>query len=299
MWGGPRRFQSPLSQEIIDRHSVRYVSVFHRTVILCLRISDRFVFVLLTDSVGKLKGMIEDATRVPSHEQRLLFGGKQLKDDLTLTDYKIQSDSNMQLALRLRAGSAAAAGSTQPTNGGRVLVVGAGPTGMIMTCQLAMHKVPVKLIDRLAEPATNSRAFTIHARTLELLGQMGLAEKFLAKGIKTNSMEYHFPGKEETPNLDFRSLDSQFPFCLTINQAETEAILREHVSEMGIEIAWNTELVSLEDMKNGRVTATLKMQEDHEAKNEFEYIIGCDGVYSTVRRQMKVRVESTFAACSK
>ena len=149
----------------------------------------------------------------------------------------------------------------------RVLIVGSGPTGMILAAQLKATGIPVHLIDRLGAPTTTSRAFTIHARTLEQLGQMNLQDAFLAKSIKTTSMDYHFPQKEETPKLDFTALDSVYPFCLTINQADTETILREHLTELGVAIEWNTQLESLTQNEDGTITVTLKNNTTDSAEN--------------------------------
>ena len=172
-------------------------------------------------------------------------------------------------------------------NENRVLIVGSGPTGLIMASRLTALGVPVRIIDRLAEPTTTSRAFTIHARTLELLGQMGLADTFLDQSIKTFSMDYHFPMKDDIPKLDFTALDSVFPFCLTINQADTEAILREHLASLGVNTEWNTSLDSFVD--EGGLTATLHHADTGEIEvTQAEWLIGCDGFHSAVRRQMGI-----------
>ena len=170
----------------------------------------------------------------------------------------------------------------------RILIVGAGPTGMIMAGQLARLDVPVRLIDRLDDPVTTSRAFTIHARTLELLGTMGLAETFLSKSLKTLSMDYHFPQKaaDDVPKLDFSELDSTFPFCLTIDQADTEAILREHIQGLGVEVEWGTRLTDFAETPSG-VEVTLEAGGRSETA-EVDWLVGCDGFYSTVRKQLEL-----------
>lgn len=175
-----------------------------------------------------------------------------------------------------------------------VLIVGSGPTGMIVAAQLAMYGLPVRLIDKLSQPSTTSRAFTIHARTLELLAQMGLADAFLDKSIKTYSMDYHFPMKEEVPKLDFRALDSVYPFCLTINQADTETILRDYLDQLGVKIEWQRELVSFEETENGRFHITLNHTDTQQTEQlTTDWLIGCDGVRSVVRQQMNVALDGS------
>lgn len=177
-----------------------------------------------------------------------------------------------------------------------VLVVGSGPTGLIMAGRLAALDVPVRIIDRLEQPVSTSRAFTIHARTLELLAQIGLADTFLDHSLKVLSMDYHFPMKEDTPRLDFTKLDSVYPFCLTINQSDTEAILRDHLASLGVEIEWQTKLESFEQAEDS-VTATLLHQDTGERETtEVEWLIGCDGFHSTVREQMNISLEGDVYA---
>ncbi|MEP7286055.1 MAG: FAD-dependent monooxygenase [Chloroflexota bacterium] len=169
-----------------------------------------------------------------------------------------------------------------------VLVVGSGPTGLIMASQLLRRGVSCRLIDRLEQPVTTSRSFTIHARTLELMTQLGLHDKFRAHGLPTYAMTYHFMGKEETPAVDFTELDSPYPFCLNINQNETEAILRDYFASVGGTIEWNYQLQSLEQTDDG-VTCTLVNRATNAAETvEADWVLGCDGFYSTVRRFMDI-----------
>ena len=175
------------------------------------------------------------------------------------------------------------------TQNNSVLIVGSGPTGMILAGQLTALGVSVRIIDKLSAPVTTSRAFTIHARTLELLGQMDLQGAFLNHSIKTYSMDYHFPQKEETPQLDFRALDSVYPYCLTINQTDTETILREHLINLGGVIEWETKLDSVNENEDGSLTVTLRNKSsDAQESVTVDWLIGCDGHYSTVRGQLNL-----------
>lgn len=176
--------------------------------------------------------------------------------------------------------------ATDETN--QVLIVGAGPSGMVMACRLAELGVRARVIDRLAQPETTSRAFTVHARTLEFLGQMGIADTFVEKGIKTYSMDYHFPGMSDTPRLDFRELDSTFPYCLTLNQEDTEAILRDAMSARGIRTEWDRELTGFEPIGEGSKVTIRHTDTGKDEVAEVRWLVACDGFYSTVREKMDI-----------
>ena len=76
-----------------------------------------------------------------------------------------------------------------------VLVVGAGPVGLVAAAELARRRVPVRIIDKLAVPTTESRAIVVHARSLEMLDRMGVVDAVMDSGIKTTAMEMHAAGR--------------------------------------------------------------------------------------------------------
>jgi NADPH-dependent dioxygenase len=170
-----------------------------------------------------------------------------------------------------------------------ILIVGAGPTGLIMACELLSMGVPCRIIDRLEQPVTTSRSFTIHARTLELLDKLDLASDYIAQGHKAYSMDYHFAGTDVVSSIDFRELDSHYPFCLIINQQDTEAVLRKKLAALGGVIEWNTKLEMLEQAEDGQVTVELLHVDSDETETiQPEWLIGCDGFFSTVRRNLNL-----------
>lgn len=164
---------------------------------------------------------------------------------------------------------------------------------MVMAAQLANFGVSVRIIDRLDKPVNTSRAFTLHARTLELLGQMGLSKKYLENSIRTYSMDYHFPKYENTPKLNFRDLDSTYPFALTIDQTTTERILREHLTTLGINIEWNKELRSFTNNEDSTTAILLNTDTQEEEIVETEWLIGCDGYSSSVRKNLNITLDGS------
>jgi len=169
-----------------------------------------------------------------------------------------------------------------------VLVVGGGPTGIMMAAELARRNVPCRIIDRKESPTTSSRAFTIHARTLEIFESMGIVDRFLNTGLISYGFLFNFEGLEKKPVLDFRILRSRYPYILVYSQAETERMLREHLTnDRQIEIEWNTELSSLVKNDVGTLHVEIRDRETGETSvMDPSYVIGCDGVHSFVRKSM-------------
>jgi 2-polyprenyl-6-methoxyphenol hydroxylase-like FAD-dependent oxidoreductase len=164
-----------------------------------------------------------------------------------------------------------------------VLIVGAGPSGLTLGIELLRRGVNCRVIDKLCAPVTTSRSFTVHARTLELLELAGVVEEFQDRGLRGEWMDYHFTGAEEKVRLDFTGLDSHYPYYRIISQRDTEEILRRHFTGLGGVIGWHTELVSATVHHDGEVTATLRDTVTGAMETVWpDWLIGCDGVHSTV-----------------
>ena len=114
-----------------------------------------------------------------------------------------------------------------------VLIAGAGPTGLTAALELSRMGVRVRLVDRAAGPATTSRAIGVHARTLELLAQRGLAQELIATGMKIRGGDIHGDGKS-LMRLDFSPLPSRFPYILFTPQSNTEAL--EKLSTISVSV---------------------------------------------------------------
>jgi NADPH-dependent dioxygenase len=173
-----------------------------------------------------------------------------------------------------------------------VLIVGAGPTGATLGIELGRRGVACRVVDRLAEPVTTSRSFTLHARTLELFEMAGIADRFLDRGLRAVSMDYHFTGTAQPARLDFSQLRSRYPFTLIINQNVIEQVLRDQLTVLGTTVEWATELRSLSQEPDGWLTALLVHQPSgREEIVRTRWLVGCDGVQSTVRAQLDIPYE--------
>ena len=140
-----------------------------------------------------------------------------------------------------------------------VLVVGAGPTGLVLALWLTKLGARVRIIDKTAEPGTTSRALAIQARTLELYRQLDLADAVVARSHKVPAVNLWARGKRET-RLDFEQAGvgvTPYPNLRIFPQDEHERLLVDRLQAMGVSVERRTELVGYSD-EGGRVVAELR-----------------------------------------
>jgi 2-polyprenyl-6-methoxyphenol hydroxylase-like FAD-dependent oxidoreductase len=171
----------------------------------------------------------------------------------------------------------------------QVLVVGAGPTGLLLAGQLARHGTGVRIVDRQTTGCQESRALAIHARTLELLDRIGLAEEFVARGKRVRAFSL-WDGRRRLARIDFGALDSAFPFLLDLPQHDTEMILRSHLARLGISVEQGTEVTTLVQRPES-VQVTTCSADGCGQTSHVPYVVGCDGAHSTVRRELGMPFE--------
>ena len=162
-----------------------------------------------------------------------------------------------------------------------VLVVGAGPTGLTMACELLRHGVTPRIIDKAPAPADKSRAFGIHPRTLELFDNMGIVDEILSQGNACNAFDMYNRGKP-LANVSFEGIESKYPFVIMLAQSDTERILNQHLNSLGIEVEREIELSGITQHQYS-VTATIKLKGGIEETLNCSYLAGCDGAHSTTR----------------
>jgi len=166
-----------------------------------------------------------------------------------------------------------------------VLVVGAGPTGLMAANLLKRSGVHVRIVDERAEASRESRAFAIQARTMELFQHMGVVEKLLDRGVINPGIEFYVGGKHAGGlNYDIAgSPDTPYPFIFLLPQSQTEAVLIEDLSAQGIEVERGVGITGLEQDADG-VTARGTDAGGREVAIRSTYTLGCDGAHSIVRR---------------
>jgi 2-polyprenyl-6-methoxyphenol hydroxylase-like FAD-dependent oxidoreductase len=165
-----------------------------------------------------------------------------------------------------------------------VLIVGAGPTGLVLALWLTKLSVKVRIIDKTAEPGTTSRALAVQARTLELYRQLDLADAVLAAGHRVPAVNLWVRG-EAKARLAFETIGAgmtPYPFLKIFPQDQHERLLIERLGAVGVVVERQTELLRFAEKENG-VIARLRGPDGQEVDCTASYIAGCDGARSVVR----------------
>ena len=170
-----------------------------------------------------------------------------------------------------------------------VLIVGAGPTGLMLANQLGRRGVRTTIIDRHAGPAVQTRALGVQARTLEIYAKLGLVERALelgkrglganvwAEGRRTAHIPLGEAGRDLTP----------YPFILILGQDDNERIMGEKLRDWNLAVQWNTELTHLHQQPD-HVRATLRQRDGSSREVKAEWVAGCDGARSAVRELNRI-----------
>ena len=163
-----------------------------------------------------------------------------------------------------------------------VLVVGAGPTGLALACELARRGVDCRLVDREPGPAATSRALVVHPRTRETFDLMGIPPSRLRPSLEVAALVVA-DGPRPLARLAFRRRRPGRPYdgILALPQRDSERILAEHLGSLGDRVEWSTALVGL-DPRDDHVVATLR-RGDREETLRARWLVGADGARSTVR----------------
>ncbi|MCU1384694.1 MAG: FAD-dependent oxidoreductase [Acidobacteria bacterium] len=170
-----------------------------------------------------------------------------------------------------------------------VLIVGAGPTGLVLALWLTRMGVRVRIVDKTAGPGTTSRAVAVQARTLEFYSQIGLADAVVQRGWKAGGVNLWVAG-ERKAHASFADLGaglSPFPYALLFTQDEHERLLIDRLRDCGVTVERDTELAGFEE-GDGHVRARLKGPAGVDEWCEAAYLAGCDGAHSTVRETLAI-----------
>ena len=172
-----------------------------------------------------------------------------------------------------------------------ILVVGAGPTGLVAAIELQRRGVPVRLIDHLAGPPHWSQAIFIKQRTLEILASLGLVSRFIEQGQWVRRVSFYSDGKEFAA-YDFAAIDSPYKNMLSIPESATIDLLIEHFAALGGRVEYGTNFLGLSEDGDG-VTVEIESEQAGRETIRVPFVIGADGYRSAVRAAIGSRFEGT------
>src|SRR5258708_15501481 len=164
-----------------------------------------------------------------------------------------------------------------------VLIAGAGSTGMMAAIELSRFNIPVRLIEKKAEPETSSRAIGVQARTLELLEQRGLGSSLVKLGNPGLAFSL-YGDRKRIWRLDFERISSKYNYLLFVSQAETENALREALDTAAVTIERNLTFLPLgQSDRDTNLTAVLQHTDGSLERFECSYLVDAEGAHSTAR----------------
>ncbi|MFC7657103.1 FAD-dependent oxidoreductase [Pseudonocardia benzenivorans] len=172
-----------------------------------------------------------------------------------------------------------------------VAIVGAGPVGLIAAHELARRGVSLRLFDKRPGPSHTTRAFTLHARTMEMFEHIGVAHRIEEVALPCPGNVYHFQGmsEEDKPRTDFRGLPTRYPFYYKINQNDFEQVLREHLcAHYGIRPEYGQEFIDLEQDADGVTLSVVDRASGEVRTHRSAWVIGSDGAHSRVRDRVGI-----------
>ena len=182
----------------------------------------------------------------------------------------------------------------------QVIIIGAGPTGLALACQLMRYNIDFLIIEKNKTTTPYSKAMVVHARTLEIFKEYGLAKKAVESGQIVERFNITIEGTHRG-NIFLGKLGanlSEYPFVLALEQSKTEKLHVKYLAQKQKNILWESEMVSV-NHTNKNVTITYKNKKGTLTKVQADYLVGCDGSHSMVRRSLNLpflgdTLENTF-----
>jgi len=168
----------------------------------------------------------------------------------------------------------------------RILIVGAGPTGMTMACQLLQQGIPCRIIDKRAALTTESKAININSASMQMFDRMGIADRFLEKGLEIKHIYVHWENKRIV-HVDYRRIDTPYHFFVCMPQAMSEGVISDFLTEIHGSIERSVEFIGCKPGQD-QVEVTLRLPNGELDTEEYDYLLACDGANSPIRKHLEI-----------
>ncbi len=167
-----------------------------------------------------------------------------------------------------------------------VLVIGGGPTGLMMASELIRYGLNCKVVEKREEATHRSKALAVQPRSMEIFESLGISDRFLNEGLQLSGMNLHC-GEDQLGHVDLSLVDSPYPYILSLPQSQTERILGDHFTRLGGKIDRQWEVTDLKEGGEG-VVASLRASDVRKQDVTAKWVVGCDGAHSFVRHHLNL-----------
>src|SRR5215472_2410600 len=166
-----------------------------------------------------------------------------------------------------------------------ILVIGAGPAGLLAACELARYGVVPRIVERRLVPHRQARATAIQPAGIELLARAGVLAQFLERSVRVRRTRFYAPGFVPLGNITFSGIGCVHEYQCSLPQWQTEAILTEHLNGFGVSVERGTTVLSIEENADA-LDVRLRGPGGEIETASFRYVLGAGGAHSITRGSM-------------